>query len=273
MKFLVPYDFTPITRNALNYAVELSNSFPGEIEVLHIVENESKRTKAEAELEEMIPKLPVNGDTVVTSKVRVGNIFEDISKEANEGHAQLLVMGTHGMHGLQRLLGSNAIRVVTSSKTPFIITQGEDIDHKGIENIVLPVDLTKERMQVLRFAAVAASKFNAKVHLVCKPETDEFLKKKLNNNIHQARQFLTKEGVSHEVHVLEGRRHLYDEVIEYGKQIGADLFAVAHYPKGILPQFDSFSQEMITNDAQIPVMIVNASEITGVRAQYSFIGI
>lgn len=272
MKFLVPYDFTPTTHGALDYAVMLSKSFPGEIELLHIVDDEKDRASAEHKLEDVSKNMKTDKETVVTSKVRVGNIMDDINKEANEGHAQLLVMGTHGAHGLQKLLGSNAIRIVTNSKTPFVITQ-EKTEASPIENIVMPVDLTKERMQILRFATVAASKFAAKVHLVCKPESDEFLKKKLNNNIHQARQYLTKEGVANEVHILEGKEHFYDEVIRYGRSLRADLFAIAHYPKGILPQFDKFSQHMITNGPQTPVLIVNAAEITGVRAQYSFIGI
>lgn len=272
MKFLVPYDFTPITERALSYAKMLTHTFPGEIEILHIVDKEERREAAEEKLEQVAAELNLNDETTVSCKVRVGNIFDDINKEANEGHAQLLVMGTHGAHGLQKILGSNAIRIVTSSKTPFVITQ-ENLVANSVENIVMPVDLTKERMQVLRFASNAAAKFNAKVHLVCKSEDDEFLKKKLNNNIHQVRQYLAKEGVENEVHVLEGNEAMYKEVISYGKEINADLFAIAHYPKGILPQFDTFSQHMITNDAQIPVLIVNATEITGVRAQYSFIGI
>ena len=271
MKFLVPYDFTPVTKAALDSAVLLSKSFPGEIEVLHIIEKEDQRKDAEKKLKEVTDTLSVNGDTVVTHKVRVGSIFEDINMEANEGHAQLLVMGTHGAHGLQKILGSNAIRIITNSKTPFIITQSKVAG--AIKNIVITVDLTKERMQILRFATGTAAKFNATVHLVCKPETDEFLLNKLNNNIHQAKAHLSKEGVSHKVHLLEGKKSMQAEVLEYGNEIGADLFAIAHYPKGILPQFDTFSQAMITNDQEVPVMVVNASEITGVRAQYAFIGI
>lgn len=271
MKFLVPYDFTPVTKAALDSAVMLSKEFPGEIEILHIIENEDQRKGAEGKLEEVIANQDVNSDTVLTQKVRVGSILEDINMEANEGHAQLLVMGTHGARGLQKILGSNAIRIITNSKTPFVITQSKTTGN--IRNIVIPVDLTKERMQILRFATMAASKFKATVHLVCKPETDEFLLKKLNNNIQQARAFLAKEGVSHEVHLLDGKKSMQDEVLDYGYNIGADLFAIAHYPKGILPQFDSFSQAMITNTNEVPVLIVNASEIAGVRAQYSFIGI
>ncbi|WP_417608380.1 universal stress protein [Owenweeksia hongkongensis] len=271
MKFLVPYDFSAVTKAALDYSIMLSKSFPGEIEVLHIIESEDQRKAAEDKLEQIITSLKVNSGTVLTQKVRVGNILEDINMEANEGHAQLLVMGTHGSHGLQKLLGSNAIRIITNSKTPFVITQSKAVD--DIKNIVIPVDLTKERMQILRFATLAAAKFNARVHLVCKAETDEFLMNKLNNNIQQAKSYLSKEGVSHEVHLLAGKKSLQDEVMDYGYEIGTDLFAIAHYPKGILPQFDSFSQAMITNPKEVPVLIVNASEITGVRAQYSFIGI
>lgn len=272
MKFLVPYDFTPTTEAALSYAKMLSDNFPGEIELLHIVDKEDKRAVAEKKLSEIANGLQLNAETTASCKVRVGNIFDDISKEANEGHAQLLVMGTHGAHGLQKLLGSNAIRIITSSKTPFVITQ-EGTKVNTVENIVMPVDLTKERMQIVRFAAMAAGQFKAKVHLVCKPETDEFLKKQLNNNILQVRKYLANEGIANEVHVLDEDGHLYEEVQKYGAEIGADLYAIAHYPKGILPQFDTFSQHMITNESQVPVLIVNATEITGVRAQYSFIGI
>ncbi len=128
-------------------------------------------------------------------------------------------------------------------------------------------------MQIVQFAAELAKKFGAEVHLVCKAEDDEFLRHRLNNNITRARRYLKQNDVNHNVHVLDGKKSFYREVIEYGETKGADLFAVAHFTESLLPQFDSFSQELITNKPGIPVLISNAQQVTNTDQNYSFLSI
>jgi len=174
MKYLVPVDFTTITKIALDHALSLSLSEGSEIEALHIIKNESERAQAEKKFIELINQLEPAAQERVSTKVSVGNIFQDISKEANDGGFQLLVMGTHGAKGLQKILGSHAIKVITSSKTPFIITQKKGPNKEGLKRIVLPVDLSYEKIQMVSFASNIAQKFNAEVHVVAKAKTDEF---------------------------------------------------------------------------------------------------
>lgn len=272
MNYLVPYDFTPITRTALDHALSITQSAPGNIELLHIIEKESERAGAEAKFEALMNELAPEVRSVVSSKIRVGSIFEDISKEASEGQAQLLVMGTHGAKGLQKIMGSYAIRVITSAKTPFLVTQSRG-PQGSIELIVLPVDLSKERMQIVRFASQIAKRFGSEVHLVCKPEDDEFLVNKLNNNIKLVKDHFNKEGIAHKVALLPGKQAMQKEVIQYGVTHNADLFAIGHFPDSMLPAFDKFTQELITNEPEIPVLVINAHEVTGVKPAYAFIGI
>jgi len=40
-----------------------------------------------------------------------------------------------------------------------------------------------------------------------------------------------------------------------------------------LPQFDAFSQEMITNKFEIPVLIVSAEAVTDIKSNYAFMTI
>ena len=272
MNYIVPYDFTPITRTALDHALAITATAPGKIELLHIIEKESERSKAEAKFAELLAELDPQTREQLSTKVRVGNIFEDISKEASEGNAQLLIMGTHGAKGLQRIMGSHAIKVITSAKTPFLVTQSKG-PHKGIDTIVMPVDLAKERMQIVRFASQVAKRFESEVHLVCKPQEDEFLNKQLRNNIKLVRDQFKKENISHRVVELPGKGPMQREAIEYGKEHQADLFAIGHFPDSMLPAFDRLTQELITNEPQIPVLVINANEVTGVKPSYSFIGI
>lgn len=272
MNYIVPYDFTPITRTALDHALAITETAPGNIELLHIIEKESERGKAEEKFNNLLSELDSDVREKLSTKVRVGNIFEDISKEAAEGQAQLLIMGTHGARGLQKIMGSHAIRVITSAKTPFLVTQAKG-PHDGIDTIVLPVDLSKERIQIVRFASQVAKRFESEVHLVCKPQDDEFLDRQLRNNIKLVRDHFKKEDISHRVVQLPGKQPMQREAIEYGKEHGADLFAIGHFPDSMLPAFDRFTQELITNEPQIPVLVINAKEVTGVRPAYAFIGI
>ena len=115
-----------------------------------------------------------------------------------------------------------------------------------------------------------AKRFDAEIHLVCHFEDDEWLANKLRNNINIVKHELNKAGITHEVHPLEGKASLYKEVIDYCAKYRADLIAITHFTESILPQFDKFSQEIITNQLEIPVLIVNARHISNVNTNYTF---
>ena len=272
MKYLVPYDFTPISRIALDHALELSKSEESEIEALHIIKHESERSQTESLFNDLKNGLDRVSQTKLNTKVRLGDIYKDISTEAEEGAFQLLVMGTHGAKGIQKLFGSHAIKIITSSKTAFVITQKKG-PRSGIKRIVLPVDLSYEKIQMLSFASNLAQKFNAEVHVIANGQSDEFLAKRLANNIFKVSRQLKKDGVKYKVSSLAGKHSFHKEIIDYGAEIDADMFAIAHYPETIIPQFEKFSQELITNEWQIPVLIVKIDETIGVKSNYSFIGI
>ncbi len=271
MKILVPYDFTSITRTALDHALFLAKLADAKIELLHLVDKESQIADAEHNFKELLKLIAEEDRNLISTKVQVGDIFKDITQEASEGNFQLLVMGTHGEKGLQKILGSNAIKVITSGNLPFLVTQSKGPE-ATIKHIVMPVNLTKESLQIVEFAANAAKRFDADIHIVHEPETDEWLVKKIRINVAHVNNYLNKEKVRHTVSSLPGKKSFAAEVIDYGAQHSADLFAVAHFTESILPQFDRFSQELITNKLQVPVLILNATDVGRVKGQYTFIG-
>lgn len=271
MKILVPFDFTPITRTALEHALSLRTSLGGgDVELLHVVAKDSQKEKALSELRKELETMDPSDTKGVSCKVRTGDIFNDIIKEAEEAHAQLLVMGTHGAKGLQKVLGSKAIKVITGGNTPFIVTQSKG-PGKDIKKIVMPVDLTKESAQIVNFAALLAERFEAEVHIIHKNESDEWLQKKLQSNLVFVRNVLNKQGIAWRVAQLPGKTSFAKECMAYGTEHNADLYAIAHFSESILPQFDTFSQEMITNPSQVPVLIINAEPVGRVGGQYSFL--
>ncbi|MGB6035483.1 MAG: universal stress protein [Cryomorphaceae bacterium] len=270
MKILVPYDFTSISRTALEHALFLAKLAGAKIKLLHIIEKEIQRADAEHNFKELLKFIAEEDRQLINTEVQVVTIFQDITREASEGNFQLLVMGTHGEKGLQKILGSNAIKVITSGNLPFLVTQSKGPE-VTIKRIVLPVNLTKESLQIVDFAANVAKRFDADIHIVHEPETDEWLVKKIKINVAHLNNFLNKERVKHTVVSLPGKKSFAAEVIDYANQHDADLFAVAHFSESILPQFDRFSQELITNKLELPVLILNATDVGRVDGQYTFI--
>ena len=104
----------------------------------------------------------VNDQIDVRSIVRVGNIFDDIGDAASELGVSLIIMGTHGASGWQKITGSYALKVITNSSVPFIVVQDQLMNDTGYDSIVVPLDLNNETKQKLEMVASIAHYFDSK---------------------------------------------------------------------------------------------------------------
>ena len=122
-KVLVPHDFSPVADCAVSHAAKIAKSYNGEVYLLHVVgkakEVDANKDKLRAIGEKAEAKYGIKANVIV----RIGNIFEDIGDVASEIGAGYIVMGTHGARGMQKIMGSHAIRVISHSKVPFVIVQ------------------------------------------------------------------------------------------------------------------------------------------------------
>ena len=149
--FLVPIDFTETTLNAFKFAIQLSKSNDDNFTLLHIIKHEDERIVAKQKLDQIISESSIAEDKIA-GKIIVGKFLNDIGKIAESLEASLIVMGTHGSTGLQKVFGSNAMKVVSNSKTPLLIVQENSVFH-AIKKIILTIDLEKESIQVVKYAA------------------------------------------------------------------------------------------------------------------------
>jgi len=261
---LVPTDFTKEAHTAINHAINLGATVKREVVLLHVVANKSDVEAAKEKLteEEAIAK-SFNADVPVRSLIRVGNIFDDIGDAAAEINASLIIMGTHGASGWQKVAGSHALKVVTNSTVPFIIVQNEAMNVGGYDKIMTPLDLHNETKQKLEVVADMAKYFDSEVHIITPNETDEFLRKKLNGNIAWAKKYLTEKGITCEAHVAD-KSHFVRNMIKLANEMGIDLISIMNLQKNSLMGMfgSSYEQSIITNEAEIPVLCVNPIEIT-----------
>jgi nucleotide-binding universal stress UspA family protein len=136
---VVPTDFGEASASALEMGVGLARAFDGKLTLLHvwelpiypymdfmlnsavISEVEDAATKGLARaLQALQQSLPT-----ARSKLKTGLPWQGILEATAELGADLVVMGTHGRHGLSRLtLGSVAEKVVRLSEVPVLTVHG-----------------------------------------------------------------------------------------------------------------------------------------------------
>lgn len=259
--YIVPHDFTKAAEAATQHALDMARQTSASILLLHIIKNQGEVEQTQGKFHDVISSLGLQaGDPVVRTKIAQGSIFEDIGKIAKANKAGLIVMGTHGARGMQKVFGSYALKVITSSSTPFLIVQKGSKPRK-FEKIVLPVDLKMESLQVMEVAVEIAKAFNSAVHIVGQHESDASLSNKIKAHMTVVRKHMAKAGVKSEVDVLKGPGGFHQRVLRYGKEIDADMYAIAYHTESLLPQFDRFAQTLLTNDQLLPTLIVNSKEV------------
>ena len=136
-RLLVPFDFSDHARTALAYARELAQTYGASLDLLHVIETHvyptfygnvgadpilrriaDLRQRVTAELEQAYadgggPEVPHRFATAD------GRPAAEISRFAEEKGSDLIVLATHGLSGLERLvLGSTAEAVVRTAPCP-----------------------------------------------------------------------------------------------------------------------------------------------------------
>lgn len=136
-RILVPVDFSEHCRTALAYALELARRYDARIDLLHVIEQPAFPTfyspSADAALASVIRELGTSSqeamdrlmadaeaDEVPFEKhVIEGRASVDVVEFAGERGADMIVLATHGLTGLERVLfGSTAEQVVRRAECP-----------------------------------------------------------------------------------------------------------------------------------------------------------
>lgn len=257
--FIVPHDFTEVADIALDHAIATARPLQAHVQLLHVVGKQKDIEDAEQKLNSITDNK--KSDVSIGGTVRVGNIFEDIGDFAAEKHAEMIFMGTHGTHGWQHLTGMNALKVITNSSVPFVIVQEKTPKETGYDDIVVPLDLNKETKQKLAIVANLAKYFDSKVHVITPEETDEFLKHQVKANNQFAQKYFSERGI--DLTTTEVARSGFDKhVVKHAVNIDADLIAIMNLNKtSVFGVWNASHEEyIITNDAQIPTLIMNPIE-------------
>ena len=273
MRILVPIDFTDITENALRYAIGLTNVLSvTNIVLFHVVSSEKEASTALNNLNALIEKHKASTTAVLESFVRPGNIFDQIGNTADELKTSLIIMGTHGIKGMQKIIGSKAMKVITQSKTPYIVIQ--KLPYKEIKKILIPVDYTKEIKQLLPLIQSLNEKFKATLLLTKQKSTDEFINNKINYNLTYFKSFLKDMNIPFAESGTYISSSKYKDVLATANSSGVDLIVTTIDPETNITDYimGVEEQKLVANETQIPVLCVNIKHFMSGRGIFESLG-
>jgi nucleotide-binding universal stress UspA family protein len=144
-KILIPIDFSELSRKALHYANALAKQSRAGMFLLHVVEPvplvTSEFAFAAASVSDFRPsqkeatrriatwRKAIDSSVPVLTLVRAGESAREIVTAASECDCDLIVIGTHGRTGLDRMMmGSTAERVVRFAPCPVLVVREREQD-------------------------------------------------------------------------------------------------------------------------------------------------
>ncbi len=258
---IVPWDFTDVSKNAIKHAVQITRVFPNQIELLHIQNDESSKSglngKAQ-KLSDLATKYEDKYSIPVSATTIKGNIYSSISDYAEQIDASLVIMGTHGIKGMQKVTGSKAFKVMLGSKIPFLIVKDKPQNAEKLNNILIPIDDSAENIEKLDSAVYFAKQFALKIHIITPPDINNVHHKQMHININVAKKLLSQNDIDFEIHTVKKSKRFAKETIKYAQKLKTDLILIItkhHKFKDYLNR--EHEQYIIDNSAKIPVLCIN----------------
>jgi nucleotide-binding universal stress UspA family protein len=186
-RILCPVDFSDFSRDALHHALVLAQWYQAQITVLNVYSVPQSLVPVNGmrgslpllsplppdEIAEEVRRFCApslrDSEQVVEIAVREGTAAKEIVLLAEQLPADLLVLGTHGRSGFERLfLGSVTEKVLRSAQVP-VMTVPPSVKQPGLaqyKTILCPLDFSVASMRALMYAVSLAQETNARLILL-----------------------------------------------------------------------------------------------------------
>lgn len=144
-KILVATDFSPVSHRALDYAIALARRYDSHIFLTHVISPDayplaapevtvglvqSQRRTAENKIQDMLFSGRLSGMPYEVF-IKEGALWPALEKMIEEQNIDLVVVGTHGIGAIQKLIiGSGAEQIFRQSTRP-VLTVGPGVDGRN----------------------------------------------------------------------------------------------------------------------------------------------
>ena len=277
-QLLVASDLTDASENAINYAKAIAKRYGSHILLVHVSTSVNRipipeggwiEDQSVQRIEEQVEAQGValrEAGFLADAINAYGSVRTEIQSLAYAHRADLIVLGTHGRKGLERLiLGSEAESIMRHLDCP-VLTVGPTVPPPSSEvwnpqDIICGINLDAQSAQVAAYGYVLALNGGATFtlfhveNLANPPDEDTWqtFEKNFDDALPEgvprkwpARSFIAKERPA--ASIVDAAKKRHSDLIVLGA--GHSGFAITHLRPGVLPQ--------VLIDAPCPVLTVNS---------------
>lgn len=268
-RILVPTDFSAHAENALKVAAQIAKKSNSEILLLHMLEIPSQMNDAitgAASIPEVMLFIKKANETLlklkdkdylkgiqVTEYVKFEKAFDGILSFSSEHKTDLIVMGSHGVSGIEEILiGSNTEKVVRLSEVPVLVIKKDTTELKGTD-FVFASDFSKEIKKPFEKMIAFSKIFDAKLNLVMICTPNSFKSTALSEKI--MNDFIADFKITNYSTHIYNDANIEKGIINFSKTINADLIGLCtHGRTGLAHFFTGSISEDLVNHAIRPVI-------------------
>lgn len=271
-RVVVGFDFSSGSAYAVDLAIDIANRWRSDIRLVYVKEKNEDEGPIRAEIERRNAGVAhlLNG-IKLEYVIRQGNPAEELTRQAAEDDASLLVVGTHGMSGAKKgLLGRNSYKTIEESPVPVLIVREDFNFSKKLDTIVVPLDNSDDTRQKVNMAATFAKTFGSTIHLLgLYTASAADVRAIVNNYVKMVEKYLDKNEIEHVTKYVTVSKNVTADTLDYANAVQADMIAIMTEQEKNLSSLilGTYAQQMI-NQSRIPVLTVRPKDVQTTNANY-----
>lgn len=226
-RVLVPFDFSPVSENALRYTLHLIEKEPTkEVHLLHVTDEVPSKTQQadlDSRLQAIVERYRSETDARLHASFATGLLSQEIISAQHSMNADVIVMGTIGSSDPTGVEASNSAQLVLEADCPVIVVPAGS-EHFDIRKIALAIGKNEvDDPKALDVLLVIARNFDAKVHvLTIYDEGDPDIYANTPNE--EALRYHLERYYDRDAFVISS--NIMDAIFDYVKQHDIDMLAI-----------------------------------------------
>jgi nucleotide-binding universal stress UspA family protein len=297
-RILCPIDFSEFSRHAFDRSIAIARGRGASVSAIHVAPfrpatfspdigargvdafmlTDAERARLNEDLGRFLAPATVSGVPVTWDVFEAPSVHAEIVAQADRLGADLIVMGTHGRSGWQRLLmGSVTEKVLRTARPPVLTVGGHERDAAGgdfsFKHIVCAIDFSECSLAALRYAASLAEPAGASVTALyvsewapmgydplIGPPTDLAGYRLAAEAVgrEHLRQVIAESGCRN-IEEVVGSGKPYHEILRVAEEHGADLIVLGMHGRNPLHKmFFGSTAEPVVRRSHCPVLTVRS---------------
>lgn len=248
----------------------MARSTGAQLIVLHVINDDSlsflkKNNYSEAYIDQQLSDIEKGLEEQYSISVHTikknGKLIQNISKTAKELHANLIVIGTHGKTGIQKITGSHAMKLIHAVDIPVLVVQKRTFG-MGYRKIVFPINISTDYNVKIDWTIFIAKAFRAHVAIFTMKTEVEKIALALDILTQKIQSTFDAHQISYSLDKAQKNSGFAEQINDFAAGESADLIMIKVDNDEFEPSFilGALEEKMIFNSAHIPVFCAQSKK-------------